>query len=278
MPEQDISKIIEEAIQHYRPTGEFAKIRGEQLTEKKATVVPEMQARMIGAGLAGTTVGASIPAAFERQFAKPWRTETEMLRSARLMESVMAKAGIMERAGAREASETLIREQMELQRQLQQGQITSQEYMQKMQLAQEKSLAEQQMAIQESLGRAQLRGGVGGAGAAGGRGTTYRAGAGAPDTFNWEPSGGYGGAGGTGAGIYGGELDPGQVMAGGELQPAGAQDSLGKVTVGGTTYTKYGIIGAPGVKAPARADRTGALENIYKKSMTWLDEPMPTGM
>lgn len=126
MPE-DITAIIEEAIKHYRPGGEFAGVRAEQLAEKKATIVPEMRAELVGRGLAGTTVGAAIPGRFEREVAKPWRTQTEMLRSARLMESILAKAGFAERAEARKSAEDLAREEMELRERLQSEALSAQE-------------------------------------------------------------------------------------------------------------------------------------------------------
>lgn len=126
MPE-DITGIIEEAIKHYRPGGEFAGVRTEQLAEKKATIIPEMRAELVGRGLAGTTVGAAIPGRFEREVAKPWRTETEMLRSARLMEAILSKAGFMERAEARQSTEDLAREEMELRERLQSEALSAQE-------------------------------------------------------------------------------------------------------------------------------------------------------
>jgi len=159
MPDStDILAVLKEAIEQYRPGGAFATARAKQLARKKATVIPGMEAQLVGRGLAGTTVGAAIPTRFEEEVAKPFETETEMLRSARLTESILAKAGILERMEAREAQSELAKKQMELQKQLAEKQITSQEYMNRLRMAQEKALAEMQMKARER-GRA----GAGGA-------------------------------------------------------------------------------------------------------------------
>lgn len=125
----DVTSIIQQAIEHYKPGGEFATTRGTQLAEKRGAAIAGAEAGLVGRGLAGTTVGAAIPAAFEQQIATPWRTETEMMRGGRLMEAVLAKAGFAERAEARASAEALAREEMELRQKLADRQISLQEYM-----------------------------------------------------------------------------------------------------------------------------------------------------
>ena len=114
----DVMSIIQQAIEHYKPEGEFAQTRAEQLEQTRGKTTAAMEAGLVGRGLAGTTVGAAIPAAFEQQVAAPWRTQTEMLRGGRLMEAVLAKAGFAERLTARELETQLARERMALQERL----------------------------------------------------------------------------------------------------------------------------------------------------------------
>jgi len=120
--------ILKQAIEYYKPGGEFAGIRSKQLEAKKGTYTAAAEAQLVGRGLAGTTVGAAIPGAFEQEVATPWRTETEMFRGARLMEAVLAQAGYSERQTAREQEVAIANAQMELQQRLANKQISVQEY------------------------------------------------------------------------------------------------------------------------------------------------------
>lgn len=124
----DVTSMLQEAIEHYRPGGEFATVRGRQLVEKKGTAIAGAEAGLVGRGLAGTTVGMAIPAAFEQQIAAPWRTETEMMRGGRLMEAVLAQAGFAERESAREQQAALAKAQMALEEKLRNREISVQEY------------------------------------------------------------------------------------------------------------------------------------------------------
>jgi len=123
----DVMSLIQQAIEHYQPGGEFATTRARQLEEKRGITTAGMEAQLVGRGLAGTTVGAAIPAAFEQQVGAPWRTQTEMLRGGRLMEAVLAGAGFEERKGARELEARLARERMQLQKDLQNLSLSAQE-------------------------------------------------------------------------------------------------------------------------------------------------------
>lgn len=219
---EDILAVIEEAIKHYRPEGEFAETRTEQLKEYKPRYTAEAQAQLTGRGLAGTTLGAAIPATFERTVAKPWRTETEMLRGQRLMDAIMAKAGIMERAIAREEQMGLSREEMELQKLLAGKQET---------LTREQMELQRELALKQMRSRERMTTGGGGAGG----GSPWIEGGGVPrkyvpglgTTTDWgrageegdyyaQPGAGYGDAGGGGFGGI-----PEGVMIGGEMYGAG---------------------------------------------------------
>ena len=133
---EDVTKLIGEAIERYRPGGEFAETRAAQLAEKKRVALPEMEAGLVGRGLTGTTVAAAIPSRFEMEVGKPWETETAMLRSGRLMESILAKAGFMEREMGRDLQRELAQLEADLREKLTNKQITSQEYIARLQAGQ----------------------------------------------------------------------------------------------------------------------------------------------
>ena len=110
----DIMGILEKAIAQFSPGGEFAKSRGEQLETKRGKYTAAAQQSLVGAGLSGTTVTASVPAAFEEEVARPYQTETDLLRSSRLMEALMAKAGFLERQSAAAEEQKRYEDQLKL--------------------------------------------------------------------------------------------------------------------------------------------------------------------
>jgi hypothetical protein len=129
MANEDILSVIEEAISQYRPGGAFSQARAGQLAEKKATVIPKMYSGLISSGLGGTTVRQTVPTRFESEIAKPFETETELLRTQRLMEAIMAKAGILQKQEEMAFTASENEKQRELQQKLAEGQITANEYM-----------------------------------------------------------------------------------------------------------------------------------------------------
>lgn len=191
MPENidDIMKIVGEAIEQFRPGGVFAETRTKQLAEKKRVAIPQMQAGLVSRGLAGTTVAAAIPSRFEMEIAKPFETETEQLRSARLFEAILAKAGFMERGAGRDLQRELAEMERDLREKLQKKQITSQEYMAALDRARQQAMD----GLQQKAGG----GGAGGGGAAGQIG-------GAAENFYAQPAGGYSGGSGGGSSEWGG--------------------------------------------------------------------------
>jgi len=116
MADPAMMSVLEEAIKQYQPAGAFAETRAGQLEQKRLKTTAGMRGALVGRGLSGTTVAASIPAAFEQEVAQPFETETEMLRSARLMEALMAKAGFMEREAARKTASEQEAERLALER------------------------------------------------------------------------------------------------------------------------------------------------------------------
>ena len=70
------------------------------------------QQRLVSAGLAGTTVGAGMEQRWEEERGIPERLRLEDIRTQRLTEAMAAKAGYMEREGARAEATSLAQQQM----------------------------------------------------------------------------------------------------------------------------------------------------------------------
>ncbi len=117
MAEESIMQALDKVLSTYKAGGEFTKQRAEQLkgTERKYT--SGAQQGLVSRGLSGTTVAASIPAAFEQEVAAPYRTETERLRSGQEMQGLIAKAGFLEREQTRTDQKTATTEEREFQAQ-----------------------------------------------------------------------------------------------------------------------------------------------------------------
>ncbi len=110
----NIMNILEEAIAKFSPGGGFAKSRGEQLETKRGKYTSSAQQSLVSSGLSGTTVGASIPAAFEEDVARPYQTETDLLRSSSLMQALLAKAGFLARQSAAAEDKRRYEEQLKI--------------------------------------------------------------------------------------------------------------------------------------------------------------------
>ena len=91
----DVMAALEKVLQTYKTGGEFSTQRASQLKTQERKYTAGAQQGMVSRGLAGTTVAASIPAAFETEVAAPYRTETERLRSGQEMQGLLAKAGFL---------------------------------------------------------------------------------------------------------------------------------------------------------------------------------------
>jgi hypothetical protein len=87
---------LEKVLETYKTGGEFNKQRTQQLGAAEKKYTTGAQAQLTTRGLAGTTIAASIPAAFEQEMGAAFRTETERLRSTQEMNALLAKAGFME--------------------------------------------------------------------------------------------------------------------------------------------------------------------------------------
>lgn len=96
MANENLMAIIDKALETYKVGGAFSKQRGEQLKTAQKKYTTGAQAGLTSRGLSGTTIAASIPAAFEQEIGAQFRTETERLRSGQEMQGLLAKAGFLE--------------------------------------------------------------------------------------------------------------------------------------------------------------------------------------
>ena len=102
MPDATTMAALEKVLETYKTGGEFQQQRTSQLGAAEKKYTTGAQAQLAGRGLAGTTIAASIPGAFEQEVGAPFRTETERLRSAQEMNALLAKAGFMESESERQ--------------------------------------------------------------------------------------------------------------------------------------------------------------------------------
>lgn len=116
MAYEDLMGTIDKVLETYKVGGAFEKQRGEQLKTAQKKYTTGAQAGLASRGLSGTTIAASIPAAFEQEVGAQFRTETERLRSGQEMQGLLTKAGFLERDQERTLREqiaTLDREAQE---------------------------------------------------------------------------------------------------------------------------------------------------------------------
>jgi hypothetical protein len=92
---EDIMAALDKVIGTYKAGGDFATGRAESLKGKERKYTAGAQQGLVSRGLSGTTIAASIPAAFEQDVAAPFRTQTEQMRSAAEMQGLLAKAGFL---------------------------------------------------------------------------------------------------------------------------------------------------------------------------------------
>lgn len=116
MPDANLMDLIDKALETYKVGGAFEKQRGAQLKTAERKYTTGAKASLVGRGLSGTTIAASIPGAFEQDVAAPYRTETERLRSGQEMNSLLTKAGFLEREQERKLREQIAADQVESQK------------------------------------------------------------------------------------------------------------------------------------------------------------------
>ncbi|MBE3139517.1 MAG: hypothetical protein IMZ53_02935 [Thermoplasmata archaeon] len=92
----DIMSVIEEAIQQYAPGGQFAQARETQLSKTRTSTTGKMYSNLIKSGLSGVETMSGVPQQFETEVGQPYGIETELLRTGKLMEAILAKSGILQ--------------------------------------------------------------------------------------------------------------------------------------------------------------------------------------
>lgn len=225
MPDATTMAALEKVLQTYKTGGEFQEQRTQQLGAAEKKYTTGAQAQLTTRGLAGTTIAASIPAAFEQEVGAAFRTETERLRSTQEMNALLAKAGFMEAESERQLKLGMQQTELDAQAKALAEQIAAGKY-------------ETSMDAASRIAAAKYGGGGGGAGGAGGRGAFIDSAAGSEmwarrtgDTGGAGGAAQHVGAGGgfaSGAGVSGPiEMLPG-VMSGGEIIPAGYTDPQGR--------------------------------------------------
>jgi len=252
MANENILNVIEEAISQYRPSGAFAKARAEQLATKQATAIPQMYSGLIKAGLGGTTVTQTIPTKFEQEIARPFQTETELLRSQRLMESILAKAGIMESAEQRTFEANLATQERNLREKLAREEITSNEY-----------IAEMGRISNERIAAIRAGGGGGGGGSSGlfSQSLFHDTPSGA--TPGKEDTGGYGYQ--YAGGYSGPEWDPSAaVRAPISIYEAGGPP---RTISTGQEQQGYKLYGLGDIRGPGASNYSGLIGGVYQAGM-----------
>lgn len=245
MADDSVMKALEKVLTTYGTGGAFQEERAEQLETAKKKYTTGAQAGLAGRGLAGTTIAASIPAAFEQEIGAGFKTETERLRSAAEMQALIAKAGFLESAEERALRERLADREAQAE---------------KDRLAAEKGMSALQAAAQVHAAR--------GGGGAGDRGTFGTAGGGWPERFStsrtaggtvgaggatqhFGAGGGFtvGGGGGGGAATWGGVYEGGQRI---DVPAAGEdQTSLSDLAAFGEQWMKEGEAQPAGGEIPS---------------------------
>lgn len=226
----EITELLDQIIQRYKPGGEFGKAELSLLERAKTKSLASVSQGLVSAGLAGTTAGVGAGRKWEEEIGMPARLGLEDIRTQRLVEAMGAKAGFAERAGAREEQFNLAVEQMKLQESLRNKEISLQEYLARMERLSRTSYSSR---VGTSPSQRRVSGGGGGTGGGAGAGG---------GNFFAQPGGGYaGGGGGIPEGYqftpYEGEQEgPGKLMGTWE-QPGGALKKRPGTMVG---YTNVG--------------------------------------
>ncbi len=219
---------LEKVLATYKTGGEFEKQRTSQLSGMEKKYTGQAKSSLVSSGLQGTTIGASIPQAFEQEIGGAFRTETERLRSGSEMQALLAKAGFAEADRDRQLKLTMQQSDLDAQAKAQADAIAAGKYSDSMAAA------------------ASVHGGGGGGGGGGGTGSTFDTGTdsaamwarriqgsgggstgGASTHIGGSGSFGTGGYGSGSAGSYGGgdvEVSPG-VQSGGQTIETGQQSN-----------------------------------------------------
>jgi len=98
-----ISEILDKIIAKYQPGGGFGKSELALLKRGKTKAMAGVGQQLVRSGLAGTTAGAGASQRWEEEIGMPARLELEDIRTQRLVQALLAKAGFQERAQEAEA-------------------------------------------------------------------------------------------------------------------------------------------------------------------------------
>lgn len=111
-PSKDIMGLFTKAMKRFQPGGTFGKREEALLGRAKKKYLASSAQSMVSAGLSGTTVPMAEGAKFQEEIGEPTRLGLEDVRTSRLNELLMAKAGYMggvetQQFGAAERMKTL---------------------------------------------------------------------------------------------------------------------------------------------------------------------------
>lgn len=89
--------ILDQIIARYEPGGSFGKGAESVYQRGKTQAVSASQQSLVSAGLANTTIAATIDKKYEEEVGNPFRLQLEDMRMDRLSEAQMSKVGFIER-------------------------------------------------------------------------------------------------------------------------------------------------------------------------------------
>lgn len=91
-----ISEVLDKIIKQYQPGGDFGKAELALLKRAKTKAMAGVGQQLVSAGLAGTTAGAGAAQRWEEETGMPARLKLEDVRTERLVQALLAKAGFMQ--------------------------------------------------------------------------------------------------------------------------------------------------------------------------------------
>jgi hypothetical protein len=101
-----VTQLFAEAMKKFQPGGTFGKKEEAMLARAKKRYLASSAQRMVSAGLSGTTVPMAEEAKFQEEIGEPTRLGLEDVRTSRLNELLMSKAGYLGGLGGRTTTTT----------------------------------------------------------------------------------------------------------------------------------------------------------------------------
>jgi len=93
---EDITKLLDQIIERYKPGGAFGKPEEALLQRAKTKSLAETAQGLVSSGLSGTTAGIGAGQKWEEEIGMPARLKLEDIRAQRLAEAMAAKAGYLQ--------------------------------------------------------------------------------------------------------------------------------------------------------------------------------------